>query len=139
VATVVVVMLSTLPTGLIAIGSDPPQGIVLGFVIGGIIGSLVYCAGFLWLSIATSRALIVGLLYVFIWEGVVVNLFSGVRFLSVRQYTLGIAGAFINAPRSVFAPDLAAASAFVLSALATVLAVWFAVRGLRRWEIGEAS
>ena len=67
-------------TGAIGLSGEPGEGIIAGFVAAAVVGSLVYCAAFLWLSIATSRALIVGLLYVFIWQGVVVSLFSGVRY-----------------------------------------------------------
>jgi ABC-2 type transport system permease protein len=92
-----------------------------------------------WLSVATSRALIVGLLYVFIWEGVVTRLFSGVRYFSIRQYTLGIADSIIDAPRRVYDPKLEPATAAVLAAVVTAVMVVMAIRALRRWEIGEAS
>ena len=41
----------------------------------------------------TGRALIVGLGYTLIWEGVLAGLLEGTRFLSVRQATLGVASA----------------------------------------------
>lgn len=138
-ATAAVVLVATLSAGLVAIAGEAQEGIVLGFALAVVIGSFVYCAAFLWLSIATSRALIAGLLYVFIWEGVVVSLFSGVRVFSVRQYTLGIAGQFITAPSRAFDPRLDGAEAFALAAVVAALAVWLAVRALRRWEIGEAG
>ena len=138
-ATVAVVLLATLGGGVITLAGEEQAGIVPGFVVGVLFGSLAYCAAFLWLSIATSRALIVGLLYVFIWEGVVVNLFSGVRIFSISEYALGIAGFFVDLPRRVFNPRLDAAESLVLALVITAVATWFAVRGLKRWEIGETS
>jgi len=138
-ATAVVVVLSTVPTAVLGLSGEPDEGIIPGFVVGGVAGSLAYCAAFLWLSIATSRALIVGLLYVFIWEGVVVNLFSGVKYLSISEYALGIAKAFISAPDRVFDPRLATTPAVVFAVLVTALATWYAVRSLERWEIGEST
>lgn len=77
-------------------GGDP--GIVVGFAVAVVAGAFVYTAAFTWLSIATSRALVAGLLYVFLWEGALSGLFGGIRFLSIRQYTAGIAGAFFDLP-----------------------------------------
>ena len=138
-ATTALVLLSTIPTAILALAGEPQEGILLGFIVGGIVSSLAYCAAFLWLSIATSRALIAGLLYVFIWEGVAVALFDGVRYFSVSEYGLGIAGGFITAPDRVFDPRLTAAPAVFLAAALTTGAVWLAIRGLRRWEIGEST
>jgi ABC-2 type transport system permease protein len=138
-ATAVVVTLSTVPTAMLGLSGEPDEGITLGFVVGGIVGSLAYCAAFLWLSIATSRALIVGLLYVFIWEGVVVSLFRGVKYLSISEYALGIAKAFISAPDRTFDPRLTTVPAAVFAALITAFATWYAIRSLQRWEIGEST
>jgi ABC-2 type transport system permease protein len=139
VATAVIVVISVVPTAILGLSGEPADGIIIGFVVGGILGSLAYCAAFLWLSIATSRALIVGLIYVFIWEGVVVSLFNGVKFLSVAEYSQGMAKAFISAPDRVFDPRLQPAAAFVLAAAVTVVATWYAIRSLKRWEIGEST
>ncbi|MGE3075375.1 MAG: ABC transporter permease [Dehalococcoidia bacterium] len=139
IATAVVVVMSLVPTGIIGLAGVPQDNLVVGFVIGGILGSLAYSAAFLWLSVVTSRALIVGLLYVFIWEGVVVNLFSGVKFLSVGEYSLGIAKGLSTAPDSSFDPRLSFAPAAVATGLVIVVAVWFAIRALRRWQIGEST
>lgn len=138
-ATVAVVLFATLSAGLVAIAGEPQEGIVLGFAVAVVIGSLVYCSAFIWLSIATSRALVAGLLYVFIWEGVVVSLFSGVRVFSIRQYTLGIAGQIITAPGDAFDPRLDGPESIALALAVAGLATWFAIRALRRWEIGEAG
>src|SRR6187549_3916452 len=85
-ATAAIVAISTIPSAIIGLAGLPQDGILLGFLAGGIVGSFAYCAAFLWLSIATSRALIVGLVYVFIWENIVVGLFDGVKFLSISEY-----------------------------------------------------
>ena len=138
-ATAGVVLAATLTATVIALWGEPPDGILAGFALAVVVGALVYCALFTWLSVLTSRALIVGLLYVFIWEGVITRLFAGVRFLSVRQYTLGIADTVVDVPARVFNPRLGEMEAIVLAAVATAVTVYLAVRRLRRWEIGEAS
>ncbi len=138
-ATAGVVLAATVTATAIALWGEPQDGIMVGFAVAVVAGALVYCALFMWLSVLTSRALIVGLLYAFIWEGVITRLFAGVRFLSVRQYTLGIADTVVDVPARVFNPRLGEAEAVVLAAVATVLTVYLAVRRLQRWEIGEAS
>ena len=56
--------------------------------IGLAIGALLYTAMFTWLGLRTSRALGIGLLYVFIWEGLFGTFVDGLKYLSVRQYSL---------------------------------------------------
>ncbi len=138
-ATTGVVLLVTIAAGIIGIWGEAESGIVIGFIVAVIIGALVYNAGFIWLSIATSRALIVGLLYVFLWENVIAGLFAGVRFLSIRQFTLGIAGGIMDVPNRVFDPRLGLAIALILSVITIAGTIYLAIRGLRRWEIGEAG
>lgn len=138
-ATTVIVLMVTLVAGAIGLWGEGGLSILLGFGVAVVVGSLVYNAAFVWLSIATSRALIVGLAYVFLWENVIAGLFAGVRFLSIRQYTLGMAGGLMDMPARVFDARLGLAAALILSIVVTGLALYFAVRGLRRWEIGEAA
>lgn len=118
-------------------GGDP--GIVVGFAVAVVAGAFVYTAAFTWLSIATSRALVAGLLYVFLWEGALSGLFGGIRFLSIRQYTAGIAGAFFDLPPGVYQPRLDPLPAVFLAAAVAAGMTILAVRQLRRWEIGESS
>ncbi len=63
------------------------------------IGALAYAVVFALLSIVTSRALIAGLVFVFIWEGAVTGIFQGMRYLSIRHYTLGLADWLSDVPR----------------------------------------
>ena len=90
----VVVTLLVAPATLVAglIGQDDPT-LAIGFAVAAVIGALEYTAIFVALSLITSRALIVGLAYVVIWEGVVAGLFEGTRTFSVRQHVLAIAEA----------------------------------------------
>ena len=64
-----------------------------------LVGGSAYAAAFVTLSVFTSRAFLVGLAYVLIWEGVLSGLLEGTRFLSIRQATLGSRGALgVNVP-----------------------------------------
>lgn len=113
--------------------------IVPAFLVALAAGSFLYCCIFIALSIFTSRALIVGLLYVFFWEALMTSLFGGLRIFSVRQYTLGIADSLANTSPVAFAAKLGGPEAIVLLAIASGIAILLAIRRLGRWEVGETS
>lgn len=65
--------------------------LALGLFIGAGVGALAYSALFLVLSLLTRRPVIIGLIYVVLWEGVLANVLSGTRGLSVQQYVQTVA------------------------------------------------
>jgi ABC-2 type transport system permease protein len=109
------------------------------FTIGSIAGALEYTAIFVALSLLTSRALIVGLAYVVIWEGVVAGLFAATRTVSVRQHVLAVVEGLGGEGAEGLA-DLEPVLAAVLIAVVTILAVALAVRRLETVELrGETA
>lgn len=136
--TAALVLASTIFAGSIAIQGVEEQGILLGFMAATLLGSFVYTALFLLLSVVTSRALIGGLVYVFIWEGVVTELFSGTRIFSVRQYSLGVADLIADTSVATFEADLGGITALVMIGIVSAVAITLAVRRLRSFEIGQA-
>ena len=133
------VMASAAISGAIAIGGLDQQGIVRGFLVALVLGSFAYAALFVLLSVVISRALIAGLVYVFVWEGVVTELFSGTRFLSIRQYSLGLAGLFSSASPQTFEPELGGMVSLVLLLAVSAAAIAYAIWRLRSFEIGESA
>ena len=53
-------------------------------------GVVTYTAIFTWAGLVSTRALAFALIYVFLWEGLLTSFLGGIRYLSVRGYTLGI-------------------------------------------------
>jgi ABC-2 type transport system permease protein len=51
-------------------------------------GAAAYAAIFTWAGLATRQALVIGLVYVFVWEAALAAYLDGIRFLSVRRFTL---------------------------------------------------
>ena len=133
------VLVSALVATAIGLQGSPGSGLLVGFSIALVAGSLVYASVFLMLSVFTSRALIAGLVYVFIWEGLINGLFAGTRLLSVRHYTLAVADIFVDLPRNVFDAKLGSAPAVGLMVAVVGLTVWYAIRRLQRFEIGEST
>ncbi len=124
--------------GFIGMGGEEP-GLVAAYAVGTALGGLVYCAIFLAASVLTSRALIAGLVYVFIWENTVTRLFQGTRVLSVRQYIAGVVDLLSDVPEQVLDAKLGGLEALVLMVAVGSLAIAVAVRRLERFEIGESS
>jgi ABC-2 type transport system permease protein len=109
------------------------------FAIGAIAGALEYTAVFVALSLLTSRALIVGLAYVVIWEGVVAGLFAATQMVSVRQHILAIVEA-LGGDGAEGIAELELGIALVLMTVVTLLAVALAIRRLETVELrGETA
>ncbi|HET7027895.1 MAG TPA: ABC transporter permease subunit [Candidatus Limnocylindrales bacterium] len=139
VGTFILAGVSTLVTGLVLATDGPSLGLVWASVLGVLVGSVVYCALFVALSLVTTRAFIVGLIYVLVWEGALASLFGGTRFLSVRQYVVGVANGIGQPPGAPFGDTLPIESALMLAAVVLVLAAALAVERLRAWEVRPAD
>jgi ABC-2 type transport system permease protein len=133
------VLPATAASGLIALQGVPGEGIVPGFAIATLVGVFAYTAVFMLLSLATSRALLFGLAYVFIWEGLVTELFSGTRFLSVRQYCLGVADLIATVSEKDFEANLGGPEGLILATVATAAALVLAVRRLEAFELTQGD
>jgi ABC-2 type transport system permease protein len=81
----------------------------------------------------TSRALIIGLAYVVVWEGVIAGLFAGTRVFSIRQHALAVADA-LGGDGAVPA-ELDPLVAIVVAGMVVVAAFAIAVRRLERVEL----
>jgi len=91
--TAVLVVPSVVLTALLLGRGAEAMTSVVGFAVACLVGGSAYAAAFVALSVYTSRAFLLGLAYVLIWEGVLAGLLEGTRFMSVRQATLGLAEA----------------------------------------------
>jgi ABC-2 type transport system permease protein len=90
-------------TGMILAGDQGGGArIAVGYGVAAAGGSFLYAAVFLAASVASGRALIVGLVYTLLWEGFLAGLFAGSRAFSIREYTIGIAG--LIAPDRIHPP-----------------------------------
>ena len=103
-----------------------------GFAVACLVGGSAYAVAFLALSLFTTRAFLIGLGYVLIWEGVLSGLLEGTKFLSIRQATLGVAAAL-----GVDLPDDPLAANVSVLVLAVVLVGGFLIASWRlaRFEI----
>jgi len=91
--TAALIVPSVLLTGLLLGGRSDSMTITVAFAVACLVGGSAYAVAFMTLSVFTSRAFLLGLAYVLIWEGVLAGLLEGTKFLSIRQATLGVASA----------------------------------------------
>jgi ABC-2 type transport system permease protein len=138
-AVAVFIVPATALSGSIALQGASEQGIATGFAFASFLGVAAYTGVFILLSVASSRALIIGLAYVFIWEGIVTELFTGTRWFSIRQYCLGVADFVSSVRKDDFSAELNGVAALVLIAWVTLVALVLATQRLRRLELTETD
>jgi len=140
VAAAVTILFAAVPELLAGLIAFPDRGkLVAGYAIGAAAGSVVYVAIFVALSVATRRAMAVGLIYVLVWEGLLASFVSGIGVLSVQQYTLSFVRAIASAGDEVPA-TVSVVTAIPLAVIVVALAGWQATDRLRGYRIsGEAG
>jgi len=103
--------------------------------LGLLLGAAAYAAVFAWAGLATRHALLLGLVYVFVWEATLAAYLDGVRFLSIRRYTLaaihGLDDVRLATLDNTLSPGFAVAAAAIVVGGFTALAV----RKLSRMDI----
>ena len=134
-ATAALVVPATLLTVVIVLDGLDAEYLWWGAAAASIVGSIVYSTLFVGVSTVTGRALVVGLVYVFVWEALITNIFEGTRWVSVRQYAFAIADAITTA--EPVSSSLTGSQALVASAVVVTLSLAVGARFLQRFEIGE--
>ncbi|HCB06141.1 MAG TPA: ABC transporter permease subunit [Nocardioides sp.] len=71
--------------GLVLLPGSP--SFALGFFLASLLGGAAYCAVFSWLSVLTRHAVVIGLIYLLIWEGLLGGLLDGIRWLSITRWS----------------------------------------------------
>ena len=99
-------------------------------------GVVAYAAIFTWAGLISSRALGFALIYVFLWEGLISSFLGGVRYLSVRGYTLAILHGIDAESFDVLSDRVIEFPAAVAGAVVvTIVFFWLSVRRLRGMDV----
>jgi ABC-2 type transport system permease protein len=127
-------LLGALPVALAALVLDSSQpGRAAALAVGAAVSGTVYTAVFLGLAAFTRHAVVVGLLFVLVWEGVLGSIFAGVRWVSVGAWGRAVAGEI--SPQLEDAASIGVAYAVVAAVLVTVGALWFTGDRLRSFTL----
>jgi ABC-2 type transport system permease protein len=133
VAAICVLIFAAVPmlvAGLILLPDEPR--LALGFALGSLVGGLAYCALFALLSVLSRHAVVIGLIYLLIWEGLLGGLLDGVRWLSITRW----AGAIVEEVADLaLVENLGAVYSVVAMAVVTVLGTWLTGRRLRAFNL----
>ncbi|MEP7025205.1 MAG: ABC transporter permease [Actinomycetota bacterium] len=122
--------------GLIAGGGV--SRLAIGAFVGALAGSLIYNAVFVMVSVLSTRAIGIGLLYLLVWEGLLGNLVSGARELSIGQYSLGVADSIARDP--ALKAHLTLTTAVVAGLIVAVASLTLAIRRLGMYSLkGDAA
>jgi ABC-2 type transport system permease protein len=101
---------------------------------GAFVGVALYSSAFVWLGLKTTRAIGYGLLYIVLWEGFFSGYVAGVRFLSVRYYSIALMRG-LDPRRFIEADDLSFGFAIVASVVVFVGFVLLSIRRLRNMDV----
>ena len=91
VATFVLAAPVVVASGVVAtalVGADAGAVFTVGIAL--LAGVAAYASIFTWAGLITPARLSYGLVYVLVWEGILSSFLTGVRYLSVRGYTLSL-------------------------------------------------
>lgn len=127
---ILVLIPSVLATAFI-LGQASPSRIAWPLIAVGLVAS-AYAGVFAWVSLLTRRAIIVGAVYVLLWEGTIATFAESADRLSIAAYGRRIAAAGVD---GIDAPDVGLATAVVVLLLVCGLGVGLAARALRRVEL----
>ncbi|MEU4566832.1 ABC transporter permease subunit [Micromonospora sp. NPDC023956] len=110
----------------------------LALALASAIGALAYSALFVALSLVTRRPVLLGLVYVLIWEGLLGNFVSGTKVLSIQQYVIALADRI--APTELLSTTVTVPVSAVMTTLAVLGFTALAVNRLRSFSVaGETS
>jgi len=137
-ATLLTIAFGSIPLYLAAALARGPSGkLALGLLAGALVAAVAYNALFIMLSLLTTRAIAVGLLYLLVWEGLLGNLIGGVRVLSIGQYSVSVANSIAKSP--ALNAHLTLTTALIMAIAVSVVTLALASRRLATFALkGEA-
>ncbi len=130
VATMVLGVVPLVVSGLVLDISDPL--LAFGWGVGGVVAGTAYSALFLGLAALTRHAVVAGLLFALLWESVLGNVFTGIRWLAIGAWGREVAAAVTP---GIDVPGTGLTYALVAAAVVTTLGVYVAGDRLRSFTL----
>jgi ABC-2 type transport system permease protein len=131
-ASMVLLLPSLLLCAVFSAGSSLTVSDVVWPAIGVALACLAYCGASVWLSLRVRRPVIVGILYILLWEGSIANFAPSAHKLSIGAYGKALVAHAL--PQGAL-PTTGAATAIVVLAAVTALGCWLGARLLSRVEL----
>jgi ABC-2 type transport system permease protein len=134
-------LVTTVATGVPLVVSALIAGsgaLAAGLVCGVLLGALAYTALFLALSLITKRPVAVGLVYIMLWENVLVGFVDGAKVFSVQQHATTFANAV--AKSDMLNDTVPVVTAMIMALVFVVVGTVGATMRLRSFALtGEAN
>lgn len=118
--------------GLVSLDSRADASQILWPLLGVALSALCYCAVTAWLSMLSRRPVVIGALYILLWEGSIATFAASADRFSIAAYGRAIA---VEGVLDVNAPDASAATAVLVLLGAAGVAAWAATRRFTRTEL----
>ncbi len=129
-ATLALGALPLLLVGFVLDSSEP--GRAVAWALAGAVSGTAYAALFLALAALTRHAVVIGLLFVLLWEGLLGGLLRGIRWLDVGAWGRQVGAALSDA---ITDPDVGLTYAVLAAVVLTGAALWFAGDRLRSFTL----
>ena len=130
--TVLFAAIPVVVAGLVLDARHP--SLALAYGVGAVAGGAAYTALFAWLSTRTRHAVVLGLVYVLLWEGLVGGLLAGVRWVSITWWSGSIIDSLLNGVTLV-SPDPGVTYAVVATVVVVALMTYLAGRRLQSFNL----
>jgi ABC-2 type transport system permease protein len=136
-STVAVMLVAMMLPWLALRGAQVSTDALVGFVAGGAVGAVLYCALFLLLGLVSRRALVLSLLYVVAFEAVLSRNLVGAKSLSVREFAVSVSQAASSGAIVLEGYVVPISTVWTVSAVILVAALSLALWKLSRYEVAE--
>jgi ABC-2 type transport system permease protein len=132
VASLVVLVPSLVASGLLALGGGASVRLIGWPLVGVVLASLAYCSAAVLLSLYTRRPVVIGILYILLWEGSIATFARSAAKLSISAYGRAfVAHALPQAAK----PAAGTAASVVVLGVVICAAGWASARALTRVEL----
>ena len=122
--------LPMLVAGLVLLAGSP--SFAVGFALASLVGGTAYCAIFALLSVMTRHAVVIGLIYLLVWEGLLGGLLDGIRWLSITRWSAELIDQVADLSWS---SNLPLAYAVIALAVAVAGGTWLTGQQLRSFNL----
>jgi ABC-2 type transport system permease protein len=129
----IVIPLVAVPLVATAVAARLDADTILASVISTIIGALAYTGAFTALGLRAKRALVWGLLYIFIWEQFIARAGHGIRRFALSAYTRSVLSKISGV--AVTDADISSVAAVVIPIVVGVVAFAYVSRRLDRHDV----
>ena len=115
--------------------------VTIGYTVGALAAGMAYSAVFLLLAVLTRNAVVIGLIYALIWEGLVGGLVPGAQTLSIQQWSLAIVHQVLgdSADRLQVEAAVGFGTGLVLLTVVTIAATAYAGRRLQTLRLNDET